>query len=117
MSNQDYPMPAVRPPSKKPATFLVDVDHLVSKYWSDADWRRLLDAASNQTSITGKWEVDRGFAAKRLQDEAVKTGLVTVATAKISKIMRAIETLLRRDGLGRRQRLQALSGPTQQPAE
>lgn len=109
-----FPLPDVRPVGQRPTTFLTNVDHIVSKLWSVREWRQLLDALSNKSAITGKWEVDRGFAAQRIQKEAKDLGLMDVATAKISKIMRAIETLLRRDHLGRRQRLAALNAP---PAE
>jgi hypothetical protein len=104
-----FPLPETRPLSARPATFLASVDQIISKLWSLKEWRQYVDALSNRTSVTGKWEVDRGFAAKRVQEEATKANLTEVATAKLSKIMRAIETILRRDHLGRRQRLAALN--------
>jgi hypothetical protein len=100
------PLPEVRPINERPAKFLNLVDELMSKLWPDADWRKYLDAITNKSAITGKWEVDRGFAARRIQEEAEKAGLIEVATAKLAKIMRAIETLLRRDDLDRKSRLE-----------
>ena len=85
------------------------LDQIISKLWAAKDFRQYLDALTNKSAITGVYVVDRGFAAKRIQDEANKSGLTEVATAKLSKIMRAIETILRRDKLGRKQRLAALN--------
>ena len=104
-----FPLPETRPISARPATFLASVDQLVSKLWSAKDWRQYLDALTNKSAITGNWVVDRGLAAKRVQDAAKDAGLMEVATAKLSKIMRALETILRRDHLGRRQRIAALN--------
>lgn len=112
--NLVLPLPEERPASQRPATFLTNVDHIISKLWSVKDWRQYVDALTNQSAITGNWTVDRGFAAKRIQEEANKAGLMDVAHAKLSKIMRAIETILRRDDLGRKQRIRAL---TSQAAE
>ena len=46
-------------------------------------------------------EIVRGFAARRIQEEAKDAKMLDVANAKITRIMRAIETLLRRDDMGR----------------
>jgi hypothetical protein len=114
------PLPDVRPPNERPSTFLANVDTCVSVLWPEKDWRANLDAITNKSSITGKWEIDRGFAAKRVQEEAAKAKMMDVATARLTKVMRAIETILRRDKLGRRQRLAALlatQAEAAQPAE
>jgi hypothetical protein len=105
------PLPEVRPKAERPATFLANVDNIVDRLWSDASWRQYVDAITNKTAITGKWESDRTLAALRVQEEAKASGVMDVASAKLSKIMRAIETLLRRDKLGRFQRLAALLAP------
>ena len=100
-----YSLPETRPVSARPATFLASIDQIISKLWALKDWRQYVDSLTNKTSVTGVWSVDRGFAAKRIQEEASKLGFMDVATAKLSKVMRAIETILRRDNLGRKQRL------------
>lgn len=111
-------LPETRPVKEHSETFLVNVDTLVDKLWTDSEWRKYLDAITNKTAVTGKWESDRTLAALRIQDEAKAIGLMDVASAKLSKIMRAIETLLRRHKLGRGQRLQALlAAPEVSPAE
>jgi hypothetical protein len=104
-----FPLPETRPVSERPQTFLAGVDQLLSKLWGVKDFRQFLDALTNKNAVTGNWAVDRGFAAKRIQEEAQKAGLTDIATAKLAKVMRAIETCLRRDHLGRKQRLTALN--------
>lgn len=102
------PLPETRPTSERPSNLLTNVDNLMSVLWPEKEWRVQLDAITNKSSITGKWEIDRGFAAKRVQEEAAKVKMMDVATARLTKIMRAIETILRRDKLGRKQRIAAL---------
>jgi len=106
-----FPLPEERPVSERPATFLANVDQLLWKLWGIQDFRKYLDAVTNRSAITGKFEIDRGFAAKRIQEEASRAKLTDVASAKLTKIMRAIETILRRDHLSRKQRLAALNAP------
>ena len=109
MKNNGGNLPDVRPVSKNKVTFLMSVDLLVTRLWDDKEFRSYIEQITNANSVTGKWELDRGFAAKRLQDEAKKSGMMEVMTAKVIKVARAIETCLRRSGLGRNQRL--LSAP------
>jgi hypothetical protein len=105
-----YPLPDKRPISAKPAAFLNQVDSLLSKYWGTV--KKLLDAVSNASSINGKVEIDRAFAAKVLQEKAADDGMGDVASAKITKIMRGIDTLLRRENLGTKQRRLAMNSAT-----
>jgi hypothetical protein len=65
------PLPEVRPHSERPSTFLANVDNLVGLLWPERDWRVNLDAITNKSSITGKVEIDRAFAAKRVQEAAL----------------------------------------------
>ena len=85
------PLPEVRPASQRPATFLSNVDTLLSTLWGVKEFKQYLDHLTNANSVTGKFEIDRGFAAKRLQEEAAKAKMLDVASAKITKIMRAID--------------------------
>ena len=64
------PLPEKRPEGTRSATFLTNVDNLVSMLWPEKDWRKNLDAITNKSSITGKVEIDRAFAGKRVQEEA-----------------------------------------------
>ena len=112
-----YPMPEVRPISDRPVTFLVNVDQIVSKLWPRKEFRQYLNAVTNKSAVEGKFESDRTLAAKQIRDEAENAKMMEVASAKLSRIMRAIETLMRRDDLGRKQRLAALNAPQPAPAE
>lgn len=111
-----FPLPDKRPVSKRPQTFLNQVDAVLTKLWETQDFRQYLDKLTNKTAIEGKFEADRTLAALRIRNEAGKLNLTDVATAKLNLIMRAIETLLRRDGLGRDQRLTLLAPPTKPEA-
>jgi hypothetical protein len=111
------PLPDVRPVSQRPATFLSNVDTLLSALWGVKEFKQYLDHLTNAKSITGKFDIDRGFAARRIQEEAAKAKMLDVASAKITKIMRAIETLLRRDDMGRKQRLRQIAAAATQAAQ
>jgi hypothetical protein len=108
-----FPLPATRPVNLRPQKFLENVDTVLSKLWPDEDFRKYLDKLTNKSAIEGKFEADRTMAAYRIRNEAGKVDLVDVATAKLNRIMRAIETLLRRDGYGRKQRLALLAAPVE----
>ena len=111
------PLPDVRPISQRPNTFLSNVDAILSKLWGVKEFRQYLDQLTNAKSVTGKFEIDRGFAAHRIQQEAKDAKMLDVANAKITKIMRAIETLLRRDDMGRKQRLRQIEAAAHQAAQ
>jgi hypothetical protein len=111
----DTALPAVRPVSHRPVDFVSKVDGIVSALWPDKKWRAYLDAITNRSSITGKWEIDRGFAAKGVVEEAKRIGVPEVSEARLTKVMRAVETLLRRDDLGRKQRLLASRAAPEAP--
>jgi hypothetical protein len=111
------PLPDVRPASQRPNTFLNNIDMLLSKLWGVKEFKQYLDHLTNAKSITGKFEIDRGFAAKRIQEEATRAEITDVASAKITKIMRAIETILRRDDMGRKQRLKQIEAAARQAAQ
>jgi hypothetical protein len=118
-----YPLPDVRPVSMRPTSFLHNVDTMLSKVWPVKAKKKYLDEILNKDAVTGKVEYDRFVAAQFIKEEAKTVGLTDIVAAKETKIMRALETLLRRDNLGRKQRIAALlSGakPTydvQTPAE
>ena len=111
------PLPDQRPVSRRPNNFLTNVDALLSALWGVKEFKQYLDHLTNAKSITGKFEIDRGFAARRIQEEAAKAKMLDVASAKITKIMRAIETLLRRDDMGRKQRLKQIAAAANQAAQ
>jgi hypothetical protein len=100
-----YPMPETRPVRDRPTEFLTSVDMLLSKLWGVKDFRRYLDALTNQSAIEGKFELDRSMAALRIRNEARENKITDVANATLARIMRAIETLLRRDNLGKKKRI------------
>lgn len=108
-----YPLPELRQKAQRPSVFLNDVDGLLDKLWPRNDFRKYLDAVTNKSAVEGKFECDRTMAAKHIRDEAREAKLMDVANAKLSRIMRAIETLLRRDKFGKKQRLAAMNSAPQ----
>lgn len=105
-----YPMPDVRPPKTRTDTRLAVVDQICDKLWPDKDWRKYLNAVTNKSAVERKFESDRTMAAARIRAEAIKMGSTAVTSATpLAFIMRDIETLMRRDKLGRNQRLLAMN--------
>lgn len=100
-----YPLPETRPVSSRPTAFLTNVDMILSKLWGVKDFRKYLDAVTNKSAVEGKFDLDRSMAAQRVRAEAENAKITDVANAKLVRIVRAIETLLRRDDLGKKQRI------------
>ena len=104
-------LPPERPQSTKPEAFLNTLEPLFDEKWLDAGFRRLLETVTNAHSVNGSYETDRTVAALQVQTIATERRIPLVARAKLTKIKRGFETLLRRDKLGRRQRIALLSAP------
>jgi len=100
-------LPRVLPEVSNPRSFLDHVHSILKKLWSSDEFYQYIDGVTNKLSVTGNFLVDRGFAARQIQDVAKEDGIADVATCKLSKIMRAIETILRRPeyAMGRKERL------------
>ena len=110
------PCQRTRPSGDGSSSLIYCVDQLLTKLWPDKNFRQYIEKITNSSAVTGKWEVDRGFAAARIQEEGRRAEMVEVVNVKLSKIMRAIETCMRRDGLGRKQRMAAINPPAPQAA-
>ena len=108
-----YPLPDVRPVNTRPNTFLTNVDMILSRLWGVKDFRKYLDAVTNKSAVEGKFELDRSMAAQRIRVEAENAKIMDVANATLARIMRAIETILRRDRLGKNQRISHMNSATQ----
>lgn len=104
-----YPLPAVRQKVVRPNDFLTNVDNILDRLWPEKDFRKYLDAVTNKSAVEGKFEADRTLAALQIRNSAKDAKLLDVATATLAKIMRAIETLLRRDKFGKKQRIAAMN--------
>ena len=107
-----YPLPTVRVKKPRPSSFLANVDAILDVLWPDEGFRKYLNAVTNKSAVEGKFECDRTLAAKMIRDQAAKSKFLDVAAATCSRIMRAIETLLRRDDYGKKLRLAALNSAT-----
>ena len=100
-------LPRVLPEVSNPRSFLDHVHTIMKKLWPNDDFYQYIDGVTNKSAVTGNFLVDRGFAARQISDVAKEEGIADVATCKLSKIMRAIETILRRPeyAMGRKERL------------
>jgi hypothetical protein len=108
-----FPLPDQRPVSVRPSSFLNNTDVCLTPVWEDKTKKKYLDEVVNAKAHTGKVEYDRVYAAQFIKAEAKAKGLMDVASAKDTKVIRAIETLLRRDRLGTRQRRLAMNSVPQ----
>ena len=104
-----YPLPAVRQKMVRPNDFLTNVDNILDRLWPEKDFRKYLDAVTNKSAVEGKFECDRTLAAQQIRNSAKDAKLLDVANATLAKIMRAIETLLRRDKFGKKQRIATMN--------
>ena len=100
-------LPRVLPEVSNPRTFLDNVHTIMKRLWPNEGFYQYIDGVTNKSAITGNFLVDRGFAAQQIADVAKEDGINDVATCKLSKIMRAIETVLRKPEyrMGRKERL------------
>jgi hypothetical protein len=100
-------LPRVLPEVSNPRSFLDHVHTIMKKLWPNEEFYKYINGVTNKSAITGNFLVDRGFAAQQISDVAKEEGITDVATCKLSKIMRAIETVLRKPEyrLGRKERL------------
>ena len=115
------PLPDVRPVSQRPATFLSNVDTLLSALWGVKEFKQYLDHLTNAKSIHKRQVRHRprlrgdGTASRKKATPRPKCWMWQAPRS--TKIMRAIETLLRRDDMGRKQRLRQIEAAAHQAAQ
>jgi hypothetical protein len=70
------------------------------------EYRALLAATSKAEAVHGSLDCDDAMRAQMIRDQAIKLGYVEVAQAKLGTIHKALNVVLRRYGMSRKQRKQ-----------
>jgi hypothetical protein len=86
------------------------VDTIHIQLWANDGYRRLLDAVSDEDAVEGSLSADNVFAAVMIRDHAKTIGDSYVAGKKAATIARALSVVLRRYGIGRRERAREVAG-------
>ena len=91
---------------KRTSTLNDQVEQLVRKLIADAEFRKFIDAVSDEDSQEGKMYLDDVAAAMMLRAFAKDNGEpVLVMDAKLATLIRSLKVVLRRFNAGRDQRI------------
>lgn len=84
--------------------FVEDIHRVLMGSDDNVDYRRWLDAISDDQAIEGSMLIDDSKAAEIIRDYAKDNGIVDVANAKLAAVVRALKVVLRRYGVSRQER-------------
>jgi len=80
----------------------VDDAHVV--LWSDANYRRALEAVYDEDAVEGSLAADNFIAANLIREYARKSKNAYLEEKKLATIVKALNVVLRRYGIGRKER-------------
>ena len=86
------------------------VDAIHVKLWADDGYRAFLDAVYDEDAVEGSLSADNIFAAMMIRDYAKANGDHYVAGKKVATISKALAVVLRRYGIGRKERSREVAG-------
>jgi len=86
------------------------VDDIHQRLWNDPKYQTLLDAVYDEQAVEGSQSADNFLAAQRIRDWAVKNGNTYVQQQKLASIVKALNVVLRRYGISRKQRRNMVAG-------
>ena len=86
------------------------VDTIHMALWDDEGYRELLDAVSDEDAVEGSLAIDNAKAAERIRDYAKDHDIPYVAKKKLATIVRALNVVLRRYHIGRKERAMTIGG-------
>ena len=86
------------------------VDALHVQLWANDEYRRLLDGVYDEDCVEGSCAADNILAAKMLRDHAKTVGDRYVTDKKLATIAKALNVVLKRYGIGRRERAREVAG-------
>jgi hypothetical protein len=86
------------------------VDDIHLALWSSEDYRRTLDAVYDEDAIEGSLACDNNVAANLIRDYARAHAIVPVAGKKVATIIKALNVVLRRYHISRRERAMTVGG-------
>jgi hypothetical protein len=88
------------------------VDSIHMTMWDNADYRQLLDATSDEDAVEGSLAIDNAKAAEMIRKHAEVTKNPYVAKKKLATIVKALNVVLRRYHMTRRERAITIGGET-----
>lgn len=88
---------------KEQFTAEVEAIHL-QLYGESERYRSLLAAVYDKDAVEGSLETDDIAAGIMIRTRAIGDGKTDIATAKLAEVIRALRVVMRRYGLGRKQR-------------
>jgi len=89
---------------KRQATLNDQVDQLHVLLWENQKYQAFLDAVYKEQAVEGDLKLDDAEAARMIRDEAKKQGNTYVAGQKLATIVNALNVVLRRYCISRRER-------------
>ena len=86
------------------------VEDLHIKAWSDPKYQQFLDAVYDEDAVEGSLSADNYSAAQLLRDLARKQAIPQVATRKLATIVKALNVVMRRYRMTRKERALTIGG-------
>lgn len=86
------------------------VEDLHVKLWSTPAYQQVLDAVYDEDAVEGSLAADNLMAAQMLRDYARKQEIAQIANRKLATIVKALNIVLRRYRLSRKERALTIGG-------
>src|SRR5262245_16368762 len=80
------------------------------KLWSNPKYRGFLDAVYDEDAVEGSLALDNGEAARMIRDIAITEEDKRLASKKLATIVKALNVVLRRYGISRKERAAEVAG-------
>ena len=78
--------------------------------WEDPQYHRYLDAVYDEDAVEGSLALDNGEAARMIRERAIAADDKRLATKKLATISKALNVVLRRYGISRKERAREVAG-------
>lgn len=86
------------------------VEDVHIKLWDSEDYRNYLDAVWDEDAIEGSLATDNTMAAQLIRNQARKDAVTQIASRKLATIVKALNVVLRRYQMTRRERANMIGG-------
>ena len=86
------------------------VDEIHTALWGDPEYQKLLDAVYDDDAVEGSLAIDNSLAATRIRDWAKEHDHPYVSGKKLATIVKSLNIVLRRYGIGRTERRNMIDG-------
>jgi hypothetical protein len=78
--------------------------------WDDPVYRRFLEAVYDEDAVEGSLTLDNGEAARMIRERAKAADDQRLGSKKLATISKALNVVLRRYGIGRKERAREVAG-------